>query len=94
VEEQDSCVRVRWLLTKYISFHLDLPASFSIVKFPVVPTNPTKFVSTARITAGHMIAAFILFDRSFALRVACENRSKNGNRVGEINIRFSQEFHR
>jgi hypothetical protein len=58
--------------TPYISFRVDLPASFCIMKFPVVPTNPTKFVFASRITAGHMIAAFILFDRSFALRVACE----------------------
>jgi hypothetical protein len=61
------------VLTKSITFCVDLPASFSIVKFPVVPTNPTKFVFAARITVGHMIAAFILFDRSFALRVGSEN---------------------
>ena len=69
-KKKDGCVRARWLLTKYISFRVDLPASFCIMKFPVVPTNPTKFVFASRITAGHMIAAFILFDRSFALKVA------------------------
>jgi hypothetical protein len=89
-KNKTGCVRARWLLTKCIRFRVDLPASFSIMKFPVVATNPTKFVFASRITAGHMIAAFVLFDRSFALRIACENR----NRMNEKNIRCSQELQR
>lgn len=72
VKRQDGWVSARWVFTKHITLCVDLPASFGIMKFPVVPTNPTKFVFAARIAAGHMIAAFILFDRSFTLRVACE----------------------